>query len=940
MRAFSFLLIAACFLSFPSISQVNFVNRNDLLTERDMHSAVPVAIADMNNDGLDDIVTLNEGRSLFIQYQTPDTSRPFVQYTTSRVVDIDAQNDISIADFNNDGYNDILAVGSYDRVKILYAIPHTYDYELTHLVVVPFFSQGASTGDFNGDGWMDAVILNDNGLNYSLMNDGAGSLSHEVFFDFVTVPVSDNSGNYGSVYTDFDMDGDSDFYIAKCRQGVNNPNDPRRINALFVNEGQNNYTQNAEQYGLASGSQTWTTDFGDIDNDGDLDCFMTQHDVISELYENIDNDTFINITGTSGLEIGGIPLQGMFRDFDNDGFQDILVSGDRVDYYRNNGDKTFTKETPFGSVVFGTFGLGDFNNDGFTDVYASRVIPFNNPDLLREDILFINDKNENHFISFSLLNTNSSSAVGATASLFGAWGIQVREVRGGEQYGVSNSHQVIFGLGVESGFDSLVVRWPNGSRETYTGLAIDQHWKIRQGGCVTPYPSIWAGLHALCDNDSLILHADQIQGPISWSTGLVTDSIIVRDAGLYFGSYYDQDNCLVSTLPIELIVDPDSIKPVVTYIGDDILCHGDIALLTVSEGMSYQWSTGEGSQTIGVYESGDYYALVQGYCKIQSSDTISIGFLIPDSPLTISDSFHTGESAILIAEGDSIVWYDQTGTTIIGTGDTLILDGLTETTIVFAQNLGLLQGQEYLVGPLNHQGSSKYNASFVNGGLVFEVSKPIILHEFTVYTDSAGTRIIEISDGADFFYSLEVSLQPGSNAIVPAVQIPPGSYTIGTNVDKNLEEFGTNSPWLWRSSEGILFPYDVEGVMSITTSTFGEDFYYYFYDWKVAADRRYCSSDLVAATAIYDPGVGTQDPIQDIFHVSPNPTDGFLNIRFDNMQEGLLEILSLDGGLLGSFILNSSNQQVTIDLNSYPSGVYIVRVKQHEKVATKKIVKL
>jgi hypothetical protein len=939
MRTFSVFLMAVCFLSFPSFSQINFVNRNDLLTERDMHSAVPVAIADMNNDGLDDIVTLNEGKDLFIQYQTPDTSRPFVRYMASRVADIDAQNDISIADFNNDGYNDILAVGSYDRVKIFYALPHTYDFELVYLVVMPFFSQGASTGDFNGDGWMDAVILNDNGLNYSLMNDGAGNLSHEVFFDFVTIPVSDNSGNYGSVYTDFDMDGDSDFYIAKCRQGVNNPSDPRRINALFVNDGLNNYTQNAAQYGLASGSQTWTADFGDIDNDGDLDCFMTQHDVISELYENIDNDTFINVTLSAGLEIGGIPLQGMFRDFDNDGFQDILVSGDRVDYYRNNGDKTFTKVTPFGSVVFGTFGLGDFNNDGFTDVYASRVIPFNNPDLLREDILFLNDKNENHFIAFTLLNTLSSPAVGATASLYGSWGIQVREVRGGEQYGVSNSHQVIFGLGIETGFDSLVVRWPDGSKETYMDLAIDKHWKIGQGNCATDYPIMWDRLHALCDQDSLILHAD-LQGPLTWNTGVVADSIIVRDAGLYFGSYYDQDNCLVTIIPIEVIVDPDSIKPIINYTGDEILCHGEIALLTVSEGIAYQWSTGDEAQSIEVTETGEYFAFVEGYCKVQSSDTISIGFLVPDPPITTSDSFHTGESAILIAEGDSIVWYDQNGTTIIGTGDTLILDGLTETTNVLAQNLSLLQGQEYLVGPLQHQGSSKYNASFVNGGLVFEVSKPIILHEFTVYTDSAGTRIIEISDGADFFYSIEVLLQPGANLIVPAVHIPPGSYTISTNVDKNVEEFGSNSPWLWRSSEGILFPYKIEGVMSITTSTFGEDFYYYFYDWKIASDQRYCASDWVTATAIFDPGVGTIDPAQDLFQVNPNPTEDYLHVQLGKISNGLLEIISLSGELLYSFVLDKSDQALTVDLNSYPSGTYFVRVTQQEKVVTKRIVRL
>ena len=301
----------------------------------------------------------------------------------------------------------------------MYSIPYTSSFNLTQIIVTPFFSQGASSGDFNHDGWVDVVMLNDNGLNYTLLNDGTGNLVEQDLFNFVTIPPSDNSGNYGSLYTDFDMDGDSDFYIAKCRQGVNSPSDPRRIDVIFVNDGQGNYTEDAANYGLADGRQTWTADFGDIDNDGDMDLFKTQHDVISELYENIDNDTFINITPNTGLNIGGVPLQGMLRDFDNDGFQDILVSGDRLDYYHNNGDKTFTKTTPFGNVVFGTFALGDLNKDGFTDVYASRVIPFNNPDQLREDILFLNEKNDNHYLGMNLRDTaGNPSAIGATATPF------------------------------------------------------------------------------------------------------------------------------------------------------------------------------------------------------------------------------------------------------------------------------------------------------------------------------------------------------------------------------------------------------------------------------------------------------------------------------------------------------------------------------------------
>src|SRR5690606_33074940 len=79
-----------------SFAQVGFTLRNDLLFEKDAHSAVPVGITDMNGDGLDDIVTFNYGRRLVVQYQTPDINRPFIRYESEIVLDNNEQNDIII----------------------------------------------------------------------------------------------------------------------------------------------------------------------------------------------------------------------------------------------------------------------------------------------------------------------------------------------------------------------------------------------------------------------------------------------------------------------------------------------------------------------------------------------------------------------------------------------------------------------------------------------------------------------------------------------------------------------------------------------------------------------------------------------------------------------------------------------------------------------------
>jgi hypothetical protein len=935
-------LIAISLLSISALAQTNFLNRNDLLREHDIHSGVPVAVADMNGDGLDDIVALDNGTRLYIQYQTPDPARPYVRYDPPVNIDIDVQNDIIIADFNNDRANDIFIIGSYDRAKILYGNPFTYDFNLTYLVVTPFFSQGASSGDFNGDGWVDVVVLNDNGLNYTLLNDGAGNLAVGSLFNFVTVPPSDNSGNYGSVYTDFDMDGDLDFYIAKCRQGVNSQTDPRRINVLFVNDGNNNYTESAASYGLASGHQTWTADFGDIDNDGDQDVLMTQHDVMSELYENIDNDTFVNITQSTGLNIGGIPLQGMFKDFDNDGFQDILVSGDRIDYYHNNGDKTFTKEAPFGSFIFGTYALGDLNNDGFTDVYASRVIPFNNPDLLREDIMFLNEANNNHFLSLNLENTGGNqSAIGAMAILYGSWGIQIREVRGGEQYGVSNSHKLIFGLGDETTYDSLIIRWPDGEEESFNDLDIDQTWNLKRGGCYSTSQKIWDPLDFICGADSIILKLNNNATVVNWSSGETGDSIIVKHVGLYFAEYLDENNCLVRTEPVEVIVNPDTIQPQILYEGNDLLCNGDVAILSVTNGLGYSWVNGETGQSIDASETGFYYADVQGFCRTQRSDTLFLEFNIPPAPGVINDTFSIGESATLIAQGDSIVWYsDSTGLTLIGTGEEIVLDNLTETTTIYAGNLNANPGEIFQVGLMQHSGT-KYNAPFINGGLLFDVLEPILLEEFTVYTDSAGLRIIEITDGENFFYDQQIDLQPGTTVITLNVLLPVGSYTISTNADMNNQEFGITSPLLWRSSQNVLYPYEVKDVISIHNSTLGEEFYYYFYDWKVSTSDRYCISDLVPVTALSDIDLSTEDLVLgDDLILEPNPTTGKFIFNSDEGSSFDFEIINLSGSVLMAGHVDRINKAYTFDIESFPAGIYVLRCRYDNMLATGRIIKL
>ncbi len=106
--------------------------------------------------------------------------------------------------------------------------------------------------------------------------------------------------------------------------------DGRRLNLLFQNDGNNNFTDVAEAAGLRPMTQTWSTNFGDIDNDGDLDAVMVNHFVNHQIFENNGDGTFTDITADTNIETElsevGVGIQVMMEDFDNDGFIDIFFN--------------------------------------------------------------------------------------------------------------------------------------------------------------------------------------------------------------------------------------------------------------------------------------------------------------------------------------------------------------------------------------------------------------------------------------------------------------------------------------------------------------------------------------------------------------------------------------------------------------------------------------
>lgn len=474
----------------PPVVLVPFLDSTSKLPTSVFHSGNAVGIADMNNDGLDDIVRPSENSTMYIEYQQADGSFTELSFPSQEIGDPWG---MCIGDINNDGYNDVL-YGDYSTTYILKSTAGTAFNSVDVSTATGagwIFVQGANFFDINSDGKLDAFVCNDVDMPHVFMGDGSGDFTFDQStIPLATVPASDNSGNYASIWSDINNDDYPDLFITHCRQGESDPTVATRIDQVFFNDGDYTYTQDVTNFsGLRSGAQGWSSDFADFDNDGDLDAMVLNYDVNSHLFNNNGSGVFTDVISTSGIgtteDFFGMNV--VCEDFNNDGYIDIFISGDNVHkMYINDGDFTFTLDNnglPYGTYKVTSQALGDLNNDGKVDMYASYCNVYNNPSSTRQDKMFFNNvSNGNHYISFRLQGVVSNRAgIGAKIKIYGPWGVQTREVRAGEAYGINNSFIKHFGTGTSTGIDSAVIIWPSGIIDYLPYTNTDQVMHIIEG---------------------------------------------------------------------------------------------------------------------------------------------------------------------------------------------------------------------------------------------------------------------------------------------------------------------------------------------------------------------------------------------------------------------------------------------------------------------------
>ncbi|QHI34830.1 hypothetical protein IMCC3317_01740 [Kordia antarctica] len=230
---------------------------------------------------------------------------------------------------------------------------------------------GVSFYDYDNDGWDDLTFASKENFPVRFFKNNSGTYVEETFN--ITIPNHSKQ----VLWVDYDNDGDNDLFVTRFDDS----------NKLYNNDGNFNFTDVSLVAGFPNTTLfTYGASFGDYDNDGDLDLFLSNKDdskvIPNQLYRNNGNGTFTDVSFIAGISsVGHLSFCSAFFDYDNDGFLDIYISNDRFAntniLYKNNGNGTFTDVSAASGAGVAANAMSttidDYNYDGFLDIYVTNT---------------------------------------------------------------------------------------------------------------------------------------------------------------------------------------------------------------------------------------------------------------------------------------------------------------------------------------------------------------------------------------------------------------------------------------------------------------------------------------------------------------------------------------------------------------------------------------
>ncbi|MEO7653778.1 MAG: FG-GAP-like repeat-containing protein [Bryobacteraceae bacterium] len=359
---------------------------------------------------------------------------------------------VAVCDFDNDGYQDVV-ISANNAGCTLYK--NNRDGTFSDVSVGSGMDEcvncfAISHGDYNNDGYPDLFVTRlgfFGGEGELWRNNGNGTFTN------VTKEAGLNVWGpaFAASWVDYNGDGFLDLFVSNNLGGVF---DRTLRNRLFRNNGNGTFTEVTEEVGLKSEWPTIGNAWGDYDNDGHPDLFVSNAMGPSELYRNNGDGTFTEVSLEAGFGEYGFGSVCTWLDYDNDGWLDLvqfiwsdhdaavhtLKTGKGPEWgtptrvYRNNRDGTFTKmneelnlNSCFGSMS-GT--VADVNNDGNVDIILGNGSP--RMDRLEPMVLLQSDGKKFHDVTFTAGLPFAGKSHGTNAAdLFGDGRISLIVAAGG-----------------------------------------------------------------------------------------------------------------------------------------------------------------------------------------------------------------------------------------------------------------------------------------------------------------------------------------------------------------------------------------------------------------------------------------------------------------------------------------------------------------------------
>jgi hypothetical protein len=478
---------------------------------------------DFNKDGLDDITvcSTDSGAQVF-----ENAGDHFVERFYFAELLGELKHAVWV-DFDNDGDNDFFVTRMNDKP---YLLRNEGDYTFTDVSsALPCpdnapFSTCCSWGDYDNDSFLDLYVVNyyffEGLVSWLFHNNGDGT------FDEVATEMNmDNGINPGfqSLWMDYNLDGDIDLMVL---------NDKYHGCKLYDNDGSGHFTDIGDQTNFNRIADNMGITASDFDHDGDFDFYITITE--GNLLLRNDNGIFTDVGEAMNVDTHCTSWSGVFIDSDNQTWEDLYVLSTSVCnstinyFYENDEGMNFIEhDTMFNEANEATAysaSKGDWNNDGLYDIIVS-----NGP--VTGMRLWENQNANANWIRVAPEGTvSNTNAVGAIVRCYIDGLCLMRAVACGDGFMSQDSQNILIGLGAASQVDSLSVTYLSGWVDTYYDLDVNSFYRLTEGETFESTSEVI--FVSMCPGTSCVLNAG-IGASYSWSTNEFDSSIVVASPGVY-----------------------------------------------------------------------------------------------------------------------------------------------------------------------------------------------------------------------------------------------------------------------------------------------------------------------------------------------------------------------------------------------------------------------